>query len=153
MLLMSNKNLLLFLVAEAPGFLRIESEGGDSVKGYRTLGRAYWTSLQCSKRFRKLRLCCEIGHGSPMGPYATINHFRVETLTPFVKLDPLKRYQIPPQSFSFPLPSSLSLSLSLSLSCSKSVLHLEAFTQLADLLESQLPRVCTYFVTLIAVFN
>jgi hypothetical protein len=63
----SNKNLLLFLGVEALGFLRIESEGGDSVKGYRPLARAYWTSLQCSKSFGTLRLCCEIGHGSPMG--------------------------------------------------------------------------------------
>jgi len=92
MLLTSNKNLLLFLVVEAPGFLGIESEGGDSVKVYRTLARAYWTSLQRPKSFRTLRLCCEIGHGSPMGSCATINHFRVETFTKFVKLDPLKRY-------------------------------------------------------------
>jgi hypothetical protein len=47
-----------------------------------------------------------------------------------------------PQSFSFPLASP-----SLSLSCSKSVLHLEAFTQLADLLESQLPRVYIFHIT------
>jgi hypothetical protein len=90
MLLTSNKNLLLFLVVEDLGFLHIECKG-DSVKVYRTLARAYWTSFQCSKIFRTLRLCCEIGHGSPMGSCATINHFRVETFTKFVKLDPLKR--------------------------------------------------------------